>query len=67
MDFLTLAQNRFSVRSFSDKPIATETIQAILRAGQVAPTACNLQPQKILVLPIGNGTGKVSKMHRLPL
>lgn len=50
MDFLTLAQNRFSVRSFSDKPIATETIQAILRAGQVAPTACNLQPQKILVL-----------------
>ena len=50
MDFLTLAQTWFSARSFSDKPIATETIQAILRAGQVAPTACNLQPQKILVL-----------------
>lgn len=50
MDFLSLAESRFSVRSFSDKPIAPETLQSILRAGQVAPTACNLQPQKILVL-----------------
>ena len=50
MDFLALAKNRFSVRSFSDKPVEREKIDAILRAGQAAPTACNLQPQRILVI-----------------
>jgi nitroreductase len=50
MEFLKLAEERFSVRSFSDKPIEKEKLDAILRAGQVAPTACNLQPQKILVI-----------------
>ena len=61
MDFLELAQNRFSVRSFSDKSVAPETIQAILRAGQVAPTACNLQPQKILVLQSESALEKYRK------
>jgi nitroreductase len=50
MDFLQLAEKRFSVRSFASKPVEQEKIDAILRAGQVAPTACNLQPQKILVI-----------------
>ncbi len=50
MDFLQLAQERFSVRSFTNKPVEQDKIDAILRAGQLAPTACNLQPQKILVI-----------------
>ena len=50
MDFLTLAENRYSVRNFSDKPIEPEILAKILRAGQVAPTACNLQPQKVFVI-----------------
>lgn len=48
-DFLQLATDRFSVRSFSDVPVEQEKIDLILRAGQVAPTAVNSQPQKILV------------------
>jgi len=50
MDFFRLAEERFSIRSFTDRPVEKESIEAILRAGQVAPTACNLQPQKILVI-----------------
>jgi len=50
MDFLQLAQERFSVRSFTDREIEPQKLDEILRAGQVAPTACNLQPQKILVI-----------------
>lgn len=50
MDFIQLAEERFSVRSFASKPVEEEKINTILRAGQVAPTACNLQPQKILVI-----------------
>lgn len=49
-DFLTLAEERYSVRQFSDRPVAQEDIDRILRAGHVAPTGCNLQPQRIFVL-----------------
>ena len=48
--FLDLASTRYSVRKFSGKPIAKETLDLILEAGRVAPTACNFQPQRILVL-----------------
>jgi nitroreductase len=50
MDFLELAKNRYSCRSFSNKPVEQEKLDLILEAGRVAPTACNIQPQRILVL-----------------
>lgn len=50
MDFLDLAAQRYSVRKFLDRPVEKETIEQILKAGHLAPTACNLQPQKIFVL-----------------
>ena len=49
-DFLTLAQERYSVRQFDPRPVAQQDIDRILRAGQLAPTACNNQPQKIFVI-----------------
>lgn len=50
MVFFTLAAERYSVRSFSPKPLEKETITRILEAGHRAPTACNIQPQRIVVL-----------------
>ena len=50
MDFLELTKNRFSCRSFSDRKVEKEKIDKILEAGRVAPTAMNIQPQRILVL-----------------
>lgn len=50
MDFLELAQNRYSCRSFLEKTVEQEKLDLILEAGRVAPTARNIQPQKILVL-----------------
>lgn len=49
MDFIKLATDRYSVRSFSSTPVGREAVDLILRAGQVAPTAVNSQPQKIYV------------------
>lgn len=49
MDFLELAETRYSVRKFSPHPVEREKLEAILRAGQVSPTACNNQPQRVLV------------------
>lgn len=50
MDFLKLAEERYSVRSFTDKAVTKEDLDKILKAGHVAPTACNIQPQRILVI-----------------
>lgn len=49
-DFLTLAEDRYSVRKFSHQPVSQEAIDHILRAGQLAPTGCNNQPQHVFVL-----------------
>lgn len=50
MDFLTLAKERYSVRKFSTQPIEKEKLEFVLKAGQLAPTSVNLQPQRILVI-----------------
>lgn len=64
MDFLTLAESRYSVRSFSDKPIEREKLDKILRAGQVAPTAVNYQPQKIYIIKGGEAMEKIRSLTR---
>ena len=50
MDFFELAKKRYSCRSFCDKKVEKEKLEKILEAGRVAPTACNFQPVRILVL-----------------
>ena len=50
MEFIDLAEERYSLRKFSDKPIEKEKLDLVLKAGQLAPTACNYQPQRILVI-----------------
>ncbi len=50
MDFLQLTKDRFSLRKFDGRPLKDEDIEAILSAAKFAPTAKNLQPQKIFVL-----------------
>lgn len=60
MDFLKLAEQRYSVRKFSDRPLEPEKIERILEAGRLAPTACNKQPQRVLVI---NGEQSAAKMR----
>ena len=47
MDFLELAQARFSCRKFSGKTVEQEKIDKIIQAAMYAPTAVNKQPFKI--------------------
>ena len=61
MDFLNLAAQRYSVRKFTDKPVGQEALGQILKAGYLAPTACNLQPQRILVI---NQQESLEKLRR---
>lgn len=64
MDFLNLATERFSVRSFKNKNIEQDCIDKILNAAKIAPTACNFQPQRILVINNNVSLGKLKNCTR---
>ena len=61
MDFMTLAAERYSVRKFNNKKLEKEVIDKILKAGHIAPTGCNYQPQRILVLESDEAIEKLKK------
>ena len=50
MDFEKLSAERYSLRKYSDRPVEPEKLALILEAGRNAPTAHNLQPQRIFVI-----------------
>ena len=61
MDLLELLKKRYSVRKFEDKKVEKEKLDLILEAARVAPTACNFQPQRILVLDNEESLEKLKK------
>lgn len=63
MDFLELAKHRCTTRGFTEQRIATADLEGILSAGRVAPTACNQQPQRIIVVQQPETIGKVQKAY----
>ena len=64
MEFIDLAQERYSVRSYQDTPVEDSTLQAILEAGQLAPTACNLQAFRIVVIRTAEHIPALKKLYR---
>ena len=50
MDFEKLITERYSVRSFRQEHLPEDVTDKILAAAHKAPTGCNYQPQRILVL-----------------
>lgn len=59
MDFNKICQERYSVRSFSSKPVEDEKIAKILEMVRLAPTARNNQPYKILYAKTPDGIEKL--------
>ena len=64
MDFLKFASERYSVRKFTDKHLEKEVIDKIIKAAHVAPTGCNYQPQRILVLNTDESMEKLKNCTR---
>ena len=50
MEFADVIRDRYSCKKFGDKAISKEELDAILEAGRIAPTAKNLQEQRVYVL-----------------
>ena len=65
-DFLDLAQARYSVRKFLDKKVPKDIIEKILKAGMLAPTGCNNQPQRIIVVESDESIAKIKECIHCP-
>lgn len=61
MEFTKLIDERYSVRNFKPEHLPREVLDKILDAGHKAPTGCNYQPQRILVL---NTDESIEKLRR---
>jgi nitroreductase len=49
-EILNLINKRQSDRKYSDKPVEKEKLERIIEAGRMAPSACNAQPWKFIVV-----------------
>ena len=62
MEFSEVIRNRYSCKKFDDRQVEEDKLQAILAAGQVAPTAKNLQEQKVYVVQSPENLAKIDKV-----
>ena len=62
MDYMETIKSRYSCKRYSDKQISKEQLDAILEAGRIAPTAKNLQEQRIYVVKSEEGIAKVDSV-----
>ena len=61
MEFEKLISERYSVRKFKPEHLEQGIINKILSAGHKAPTGCNYQPQRILVINTEESLQKLYK------
>ena len=50
MDILETIKNRTSCRSYLDKPVPDDALERCLEAARWAPSACNKQPSRFVVI-----------------
>lgn len=62
MSFMELAKARFSARKFKDTVVEKEKLDKILEAGHIAPTAKNIQPQRIYVIQSEDALKKINEL-----
>ena len=59
MELQAALETRYSCREFSPDALTTAEITAVLEAGRLAPTARNLQPQKLFVITKDEDLAKI--------
>lgn len=62
MDFAEVVRDRYSCKKFDGRAVEQGQLDAILEAGRVAPTAKNLQEQRVYVVQSEEGLAKIAKV-----
>ena len=63
MGFFELIEKRVSVRSYTNQPVEDEKLQKILEAARLAPTACNRQAFKLVVIKTADKENELKKIY----
>jgi nitroreductase len=61
MEFLKLAEKRYSCKKYSDRMVEADKLSVILQGGRLAPTAKNLQEQHIYVATSEEALAKIDE------
>lgn len=64
--FFELAKRRQSIRKFSERKISKETIYQILKCAIEAPSSCNRQSWRFLILSDKKSLSVISQIRRIP-
>lgn len=62
MDFIELAKQRYSCRSYKPDPVSDDKLKQVLEAARLAPTACNIQPFRLIVI---HTKGRETELRRI--
>ena len=62
MEFKEVVKNRYACKKFDGRKVEKKKLDAILEAGRLAPTAKNLQEQRIYVVQSNEGLAKIDKV-----
>jgi nitroreductase len=62
MEFFKVVAQRQSIRSYKPDPLETEKLEQVLEAARLAPTACNIQAFKVIVIKT---EGKQAELKRI--
>lgn len=62
MEFAELIRTRYSVRAYKSDPVDDGKLEAVLNAARMAPTACNNQPFRLVVV---HTAGKQQELKRI--
>jgi len=66
MDFTELIEKRYSVRAYRADPVEEAKLREVLRAAQLAPTAANRQPFRLLVVKTAGLEKDLARVYRAP-
>ena len=66
MDFFDCLSSRRSVRSYKPDPVEEATLDRVLEAARLAPTACNYQPFRVFVLRTEGRAAELKRIYSKP-
>lgn len=66
MDFADILRARYSVRSYRPEPVDEAALGRILDAAVAAPTACNRQPFRVIVLRTAGREAELARIYARP-
>lgn len=62
-DMLALSRERFSARKFTAEPVSKEDLEYVMECVRLAPSACNRQPWKWLIVRSDGAKQKIQECY----